>query len=119
MKSATAAALADAIAEAAAENLRQGVTLPASADEIPEDASAATLARLRATAEAQLEIARVAGDTNAMGAMGRLLIGIAEHARKSFEPPKEDPNENPDMIALGAQVLERLQGMINERLAKS
>jgi hypothetical protein len=46
--------------------------------------------------------------------MGRLTGALLEAKRRSTPTPKVDPNDDPDMIAMGEQVAERLHRLIDQ-----
>lgn len=90
--------------------------LPASPAEIPDAADPGTLDRWIETANRMGRIAEDEGDLDSLAKMGRLTAALLEHKRKAAPPPKHDPNDDPDMIKLGAEVAARLHSLI-ERVA--
>jgi len=66
--------------------------------------------------EEEAEIAQGAGEMQLFGTLTSKLVSLLEHRRKVSPVPKPDPNENPDMIALGEQVWERLRSTVKSRL---
>jgi hypothetical protein len=88
--------------------------LPKSADDVPDDADPTTLDWWLAKAEELARQAETVEDFDTFGKMGRLAATLLEHRRKAQPPPEVDPNDTPDMVALGAQVAERLHRMIDQ-----
>jgi hypothetical protein len=86
--------------------------LPASDEDI-KTADAGTLDRWLARAEAAGRAAATEGNLTALGAMGRLAVTLQEAKRKGTPIPKPDPNDAPDMVALGAEVAKRLHKMVD------
>ena len=87
--------------------------LPRSAEDIPENASLADYDRWIARAEKMADDADVDGDLKAIANAGRLVGFFMAERRKATPEAKEDPNDQPDMIALGADVERRLLKMID------
>ncbi len=81
------------------------VTVPASPDESePDD----VLDALLDTARKSMVAAQVDGNVGHVAQMGRLIVTTMGEQRKAAPIEKPDPNDNPDMKALGAQVAARL-----------
>jgi hypothetical protein len=57
--------------------------------------------------------AAAADDLDGIGKMGRLSAALLEARRKATPPPVADPNDSPDMVALGALVAEKFHSMIS------
>ncbi len=87
--------------------------LPSSPDDIPEGTGLETYDRWLARAERMAVDAEIDGDLKAIGNAGRLVGFLLEAKRKATPKPVADPNEHPDMVALGAQVEERFLKMID------
>lgn len=88
--------------------------LPASPDDIPENADPSVLdAWLEETRELATQ-ARNEGELDGFAKMGRLAAALLEHKRKAAPPPKQDPNEDPDMVALAARVAKRLHDYVDK-----
>lgn len=88
--------------------------LPPSADDVPDDADPTTIDRWIEMADKAGRQAEARGDLAGIGAMGRLLARLMSDKAK-FAPPEEpDPNDNPDMKALGARVAEKMHELIDK-----
>ena len=95
-------------------------TAPAAAD-LPtptdiEGASVEQLDQLQARVEKLFTKAEEEEDAGQMAALLRIILQIQVERRKAAPPPVNDPNDNPDMRALAAQVGERLHDMIDQAL---
>lgn len=88
--------------------------LPPSPEAIPDGADPGTIDRWIKRAEELAEIASNAGEVDGFVKMGRLSTALLEHKRKATPPTLPDPNDNPDMVALGAEVAARLSAMIDQ-----
>lgn len=88
--------------------------LPATPEAIPDDADPSTLKWWLEKAEELARQAEAEGDLDAFGKMGRLASTLLEHRRKAEPPPKADPNEHPDVVALAAAAREMLHKMIDQ-----
>ena len=91
--------------------------LPATEEEIAR-ADPATLDRWLQTATRMGDAAEALGDLDSLAKMGRLSVSLLEAKRKATPPPKEDPNDHPDMIAMGARVADQLH-MLIDKIAKA
>src|SRR3990167_2387134 len=87
--------------------------LPASLDDIPEGTGLDTYDRWLERAERMAVDAEIEGDLKAIGNAGRLVGLLLEAKRKATPIPKSDPNDNVDMVKLGAEVAERLHKMVD------
>jgi hypothetical protein len=87
--------------------------LPQTPEEIPEGASLADYDRWIARSERMADDAEVEGDLKAVANAGRLVGFFMAERRKAAPKPTPDPNEHPDMVALGAQVEERFLKMVD------
>ncbi len=83
------------------------------ADEDIAQADAGTLDRWLARAEAAGRKAATMGNLAAVGQMGRLAVTLQEAKRKATPPAAPDPNDDVDMVRLGADVAERLHKMVD------
>lgn len=90
--------------------------MPATPADIPDHVDSSTLDRWIETANRMGLIAEEDGDLDSLAKMGRLTASLLEHKRKAAPPPKHDPNDDPDMVKLGADVALRLHNLI-ERVA--
>ena len=87
--------------------------LPGSAEEIPAGSSLADYDRWIAKAERMADDADAEGDLKAMGYFARLVGFFMAERRKAAPEPVPDPNDHPDMVALGAEVEQRLLKMVD------
>lgn len=87
--------------------------LPQRPEDIPEGSCAEDYDRWIARAEKMADDADVDGDLKAIANAGRLVGFFMSEKRKATPKAKEDPNDAPDMVALGAQVEERFLKMID------
>ncbi len=87
--------------------------LPSRPEDIPANASLADYDRWIKRAEKMADDAEVEGDLKAIANAGRLVGFFMAERRKATPPTVEDPNASPDMVALGAQVEERLLKMVD------
>ena len=87
--------------------------LPRTPEEIPAGSSLADYDRWIARAERMADDAEVDGDLKAIGNFARLVGFFMAERRKAAPDPVPDPNDAPDMVALGAQVEERFLKMID------
>src|SRR5678815_4191374 len=69
------------------------------AEEVPSDAGIAQLNYWLGVAERNAKEAETEGDLETLTKMVRLASTILDMRRKMMPPPKQDPNERPDMIA--------------------
>lgn len=83
-------------------------------DNIPDGADSATIDQIAEMAQRMAAVAEAEGDLSALGAAGRLLIAAQEAKRKAKPPERADPNDNPDMKKLAADVAARLHRMIDQ-----
>lgn len=88
--------------------------IPETPEAIPADTPLEILDRWIATVARLGRKAAAADDLDGIGKMGRLSASLLEARRKATPPPVADPNDSPDMVALGALVAERLHKMINQ-----
>ncbi len=101
------------LAGKAAVPIAPAAPLPATPEEIPEGTPVEVLDEWLDTAKAGAEAARTAGNLSQLATMGRLAMTIMDQKRKSAPIPKADPNENPDMVKLGAEVSARLHKLVD------
>lgn len=85
---------------------------PPTSDEILGADPADLPALLERTRAAGREATR-AGNLAAVGAMGRLELQIHSEMRKAAPTPIQNPNDDVDMQALGAEVAERFHKLID------
>lgn len=87
---------------------------PAVPDVIPDDVTDLELVDkwIRAVGAAANK-ANADGNMNAFASLTAKLVSLLEHRRKVQPTPKDDPNENPDMIAVGDLVWARLKKKFN------
>lgn len=109
MRSIAASKLADAIAAA----VKAAPPLPETEDDIPEGTDIDTLDRWIQVAERNGRAAENEGNLQALAQMGRLSASLLEAKRKGAPPVIPDPNDSPDMVALGAEVEARLLKMVD------
>lgn len=88
--------------------------LPASPEEIPEDADLETLNEWLDTAKRMGRVAELDGDLESLARAGRLAASLLDAKRKATPPTKADPNDHPDMVKLGAEVAERMHAIIKQ-----
>jgi hypothetical protein len=88
--------------------------LPSSPDAIPEGTDLEQIERWLETAERNARAAEADGNLAGLGAMGRLAKGLLEAKVKARPTPPPDPNQNPDMQKLGADVSVRFLKLIDE-----
>lgn len=88
-------------------------SLPGSDGEI-QDADTATLDAWIASVQRFGQVAETSGDVRALGELGRLLATLLEAKRKRKPMEKADPNDDPDMRALGAKVAARLHDYVSK-----
>lgn len=88
--------------------------LPATPEDIPEGTDLETIERWLETAERMARKAEADGNLAGLGAMGRLAKGLLEAKRRATPPTPPDPNANPDMVALGAEVAKRLHKLVDD-----
>ena len=87
--------------------------LPETPEDVPEGASLPELAALLARCKAALSAAEEAGNLPLVGQMIRVAAAISETMRKATPPERPDPNDAPDMVAMGAEVAKRLHKMVD------
>lgn len=92
--------------------------LPPTEDEV-RGADPATLASLLERARKAGAIAAAEGNLAGIGAMGRLELQIQVEMRKATPPAVPDPNEDVDMVRLGAEVAARLHKLVDQVLEDS
>ncbi len=80
---------------------------------IPDGTDPGQVSRWLASTEKMLAAAEAAKEIGHYNSLMSRYLGLLEYVRKSAPPPKVDPNENPDMIALGDQVWARLCKMLD------
>lgn len=89
-------------------------TLPEVPNDIPAGADVALVDRWIKLVEDAAQDARNVDNMTAFASLTAKLVSLLEHRRKVTPIPKDDPNDNPDMIALGEQVWQRLQKALDE-----
>lgn len=87
--------------------------VPTSPEDIPDDASLPELADLLRRAKLLLAAAEAEKNLPLAGQMIRVCSQLAETIRKATPPERPDPNDSPDMVALGKQVAARLHKMVD------
>lgn len=87
--------------------------LPTSPDEIEGDTPLETINAWIETAEEIATLAKKDGNLPVIGQMGRLVASLLEAKRKATPPTPPDPNDNPDMVALGAKVAEQMHKYVD------
>lgn len=87
--------------------------LPEDEDAIPDGASVTQLDHWIRQAQTAVDTAEAEGNLPLMGQMLRVAASLAETRRKATPPTPPDPNEHPDMVALGSQVAARLHKMVD------
>lgn len=85
-----------------------GPPLPASADDIPADASMETLLHFRRIARVSIDAASDEGDLKLLGTLINTAGAVEDRIARRTPRPVDDPNDAPDMVALGREVAERL-----------
>lgn len=88
--------------------------LPSSPEDIPEDTDLDTLNDWLETAKRMGRVAEMDGDLEALARAGRLATSLLEAKRKATPPTKSDPNDQPDMLKLAADVSERMHAIIKQ-----
>lgn len=88
--------------------------LPPTPEAIPEGASLDELNEWLRRAEKMGRAAEEAGDLQGLGAMGRLSASLLEARRKAQPVVKPDPNDDPDMVAMGEQVAAELHKLVDK-----
>lgn len=79
---------------------------------LPEGASVAELATLRSRCKAALDTAEGDGDLKLVGQLIRVQAALEELIRKATPARVPDPNDDPDVRAMGAAAVERLHQYI-------
>ncbi len=87
--------------------------IPKAPEEIPEGASLAELASLRARCKEALDSAEGEQDLKLVGQLIRVQASLEDLIRKATPAKAADPNDHPDMAKLGADVAERLHKMVD------
>lgn len=104
---------------AAAPDSRDDAPLPTTPEAIPEDTDLAQIERWLERAESMGKKAVTLGDLAAMGQMGRLTSALLEAKRKATPPEKQDPLDQPDMLAAAARARAMLHKYIDQALGKA
>ncbi len=86
---------------------------PTTPEDIPEDATPDDLNWYEAESQRLADAAAEAGDLKAWGNLARVGMTARDQRRKEAPPVKEDPNDRPDMVKLGAEVEARFFKMID------
>jgi len=84
---------------------------------VPADTPVEALDKWIALVEKNARKAETDGNLAAVSSLAMRAVSLHEARRKAMPLPKADPNENPDMRALGEQVEKRLFALIDEHLA--
>ncbi len=100
-------------AVAAPPNVTAGPPLPDKPEDLPDDASMETLLFLRSVARESLEVARTDGDIKLVGQLLNSSGIVEDRIQRRTPRTPEDPNEAPDMVALGKSVEERFAKMVD------
>lgn len=90
----------------------EATPLPSEPEDVPDGASLPELAALLERCKAALTAAEDEGNLPLVGQMIRVAAAITETMRKATPPARPDPNDSPDMVALGKAVAERVHEMI-------
>lgn len=90
------------------------IDIPESPEQIGADTPLEILDNWIATVARLGRKAAAVDDLDGIGKMGRLSAALLEARRKATPPVAADPNDNPDMVALGALVAEKFHKMINQ-----
>lgn len=98
----------------AARSKRSTPPLPTTPEAIPEGADLEMIDQWIQMAQRAAREAEVDGNLAGMGQMGRLTTALLEAKRRATPPDAPDPNDRPDMKALGEQVEARFMKMIDE-----
>lgn len=83
--------------------------LPEVPESVPEGADVALVDKWIALVEEAAKDARTDDNMTAFASLTAKLVALLEHRRKVTPVAKADPNDSPDMIALGEQVWLRLK----------
>lgn len=94
------------------------VPLPQSVEDIPEDTPLAVYDEWIKVATRFRDVAVANGNLEGIGKMGRLVTTLMESRRKAVPPEAPNPDDQPDMVHLGAQVALRLRQKI-ERIIEA
>ncbi|HXG70002.1 MAG TPA: hypothetical protein VNJ04_05235, partial [Gemmatimonadaceae bacterium] len=86
----------------------KGPPLPSTPDEIPADASMAILEHYRRLARASIDAASDEGDLKLVAQLINMAGALEDRIKARTPRPVEDPNDAPDMRALGGEVMERM-----------
>lgn len=86
-----------------------GEELPTSPDQVPDGATTADYDRWIARAERMADDADAEGDVKAAAVAGRLVGFFMAERRKAAPEPIVDPDDHPDMVAMGAEATSRLE----------
>jgi len=92
--------------------------LPATPAEIPGDATVGEIDTWLARIQRLSIVAEADGDLSGFGALGRLSATMMEARRKALPPDIADPNDAPDMVAMGKAVAQRLVEMVAQVVGK-
>lgn len=84
---------------------------------IPETATLDTIDRWIKRVEDGARKAEEQGNLAALGSLAMRAASLVEARRKAAPLPKPDPNENPDMKALAAEVEKRLFKLVDDLFA--
>lgn len=95
----------------------EAVRVITAVEEIPPDATCNDLDQWIANVTARGKIAEANDDLDGVVKMGRLYTALIEARRKATPPPVIDPNDSPDMVALGAEVAKRFHKMIDQAVS--
>ncbi len=90
-----------------------GPPLPATPDEIPADASLALLEHYRRMAKAAVDAASDEGDLKLVAQLINMAGAVEDRIQKRTPRVAEDPNDDVDMVKLGAEVEARFLKMVD------
>ncbi len=90
-----------------------GPPLPATPDEIPSDASLALLEHYRRMARAAVDAASDEGDLKLVAQLINMAGAVEDRIQRRTPRVADDPNESPDMVAMGRLVEERFLKMVD------
>lgn len=86
-------------------------------DEIPEGTPLEMIDRWIARVEKGATAAEAAGNLPALSSLAMRAASLAEARRRAVPIPKPDPNDDPDMKALGEQAEKRFFALIDDLFA--
>ena len=110
----------EAVVKARRRNRRAPIDdapLPAVVDgeaQIGPEASLAQIQRWISRIEQRAREAEVECDDDAYATYARLIVSLLEAQRKLTPDPVQDPNDAPDMVRLGKEVVERFDEMVRK-----